>query len=54
MKKTYKVAVIGCGNRGTDTAEAYNFHPRVELVGLCDVNQNAFCPIYGCFIKQRA
>ena len=41
MKKIYKVAVIGCGNRGTDTAEAYNFHPRVELVGLCDVNQNA-------------
>src|SRR5262245_59074425 len=34
--KTYRVAVLGCGMRGTAHARAYHAHPRTELVALCD------------------
>ena len=36
---TYRVALIGCGNRGTQAARAYHAHPRTEVVGLCDLVQ---------------
>ena len=35
--KSYRVAIIGCGPRGTAGGEAYKAHPRVTLVGLCDL-----------------
>ena len=36
---TYRVALIGCGNRGAQAARAYHAHPRTEVVGLCDLVQ---------------
>lgn len=35
--KTYRVAIIGCGHRGTQAALAYQEHPRTEVVALCDL-----------------
>jgi predicted dehydrogenase len=35
--KTYRVAIIGCGPRGTSAAGAYGSHPRTSVVGICDV-----------------
>ena len=35
--KTYRVCILGCRSRGTVTAQAYHAHPRVEVVGLCDL-----------------
>src|SRR5262245_7004147 len=35
--KNYRVAVIGCGPRGTAAADAYDAHPRSTVVGLCDL-----------------
>ena len=38
--KNYRVAIIGCGNRGKQAGLAYNAHPRTEVVGLCDVSKD--------------
>ena len=35
--KTYRVAILGCRARGTTTAQAYDAHPRTEVVALCDL-----------------
>lgn len=36
--KTYRVAIVGCGGRGTQAARAsYGQHPRTQVVGLCDL-----------------
>jgi len=35
--KTYRVAILGCRNRGTAAALAYHAHPRTEVVALCDL-----------------
>ncbi len=35
--KTYRVAILGCRNRGARAAKAYHAHPRTEVVGLCDL-----------------
>lgn len=37
--KTYRIGVLGCGNRGTHAARAYHLHPRTELVGICDLDK---------------
>ena len=37
--KTYRVAMLGCRSRGTSAARAYHAHPRIEVVGLCDLVQ---------------
>ncbi|MBI3921809.1 MAG: Gfo/Idh/MocA family oxidoreductase [Armatimonadetes bacterium] len=34
--KTYRIALIGCGPRGTAAARAYHAHPRTEVVAVCD------------------
>lgn len=34
---TYRVAVIGCRQRGGAAARAYHAHPRTTLVALCDL-----------------
>jgi predicted dehydrogenase len=38
MTKIYRVAIIGCGNRGKAAAVAYTAHPRTDLIAICDVN----------------
>ena len=35
--KTYRVAVVGCRNRGPSIARAFQADPRTEVVGLCDL-----------------
>lgn len=35
--KTYRVAILGCRGRGTAAGRAYHAHPRIEVVGLCDL-----------------
>ena len=35
--KTYRLAILGCRARGTTTAQAYDAHPRTEVVALCDL-----------------
>ena len=35
--KNYRVAILGCRARGTHAGQAYNAHPRTEIVGLCDL-----------------
>ncbi len=35
--KSYRVAIIGCGPRGTAIAQGYAAHPRTEVVALCDL-----------------
>ncbi len=35
--KTYRVALLGCRSRGTSQAKAITQHPRMELVGICDL-----------------
>ncbi len=35
--KTYKVAILGCGDRGMAAGRAYHAHPRTEIAGLCDL-----------------
>lgn len=37
--ETYRVAILGCRARGTTTAQAYQAHPRTEVVALCDLLQ---------------
>ena len=39
MTKIYRVAILGCRNRGTAEARAYHAHPRTEIVALCDLVQ---------------
>ncbi len=34
--KTYRVAILGCRDRGGHVGRAYRAHPRTEVVGLCD------------------
>ena len=36
--KTYRVAILGCGGRGTAQARAIQLHPRAEVVALADLN----------------
>ena len=33
----YRVAILGCRDRGTHGARAYHAHPRTKIVGLCDL-----------------
>ena len=35
--KTYRVAILGCRDRGGHAARAYHAHARTEVVGLCDL-----------------
>ena len=35
--RTYRVAILGCRDRGTSSARVYHAHPRTEVVGLCDL-----------------
>src|SRR5829696_9169789 len=35
--KTYRIAILGCRERGTAAARAYHAHPRTDLVALCDL-----------------
>ena len=42
MMKIYRVAILGCRGRGTAAARAYHAHPRIELVGLCDLIPERF------------
>ena len=37
MRK-YRGAILGCGGRGNSQAAAYNAHPNVDLVALCDID----------------
>ncbi|MBC8233765.1 Gfo/Idh/MocA family oxidoreductase [bacterium] len=39
MRK-YRGAILGCGGRGNSQAAAYNFHPNVSLVALCDIDES--------------
>ena len=34
--KTYRVAILGCRGRGEAAGQAYQAHPRTEVVALCD------------------
>jgi predicted dehydrogenase len=38
-QKTYSVAIVGLGKRGTHHAEAFAQNPRFQIVGLCDIDQ---------------
>lgn len=40
--KTYRVAILGCRNRGGAAARAYHAHPRTSVVGLCDLIPERF------------
>jgi len=42
MMKTYRVAILGCRGRGGAAAKAYHAHPRIDLVGLCDLIPERF------------
>lgn len=37
--RTYRAAIVGCGPRGNSQAEACKAHPAVELVALCDLDE---------------
>ena len=39
MRK-YRGAILGCGGRGNSQAAAYNAHPNVSLVALCDSDES--------------
>ncbi len=36
--QTYRVAMVGCGPRGSQQAAAYQAHPRTAVVALCDLD----------------
>jgi predicted dehydrogenase len=38
--KTYRVAILGCRSRGTSAARVYHAHPRTQVVGLCDLQED--------------
>ena len=40
MMKKYRGAILGCGGRGNSQASAYNAHPDVSLVALCDIDES--------------
>ncbi len=35
--RTYRAAIVGCGERGTEAGRAYHAHPRTRVVGVCDL-----------------
>ena len=35
----YRIAILGCGSRGTSAGQAYHAHPRTEIVALCDLSK---------------
>ena len=39
MAKIYRAALLGCGSRGGHAARAYRYHPRTDVVGLCDLDR---------------
>ncbi|MEE3233494.1 MAG: Gfo/Idh/MocA family oxidoreductase [Candidatus Latescibacterota bacterium] len=53
MTKIYRVAIIGCGNRGKAAARAYIAHPRTELVAICDV-KSELCRALGDDLNVQA
>ena len=53
MTKIYRVAIIGCGNRGKAAARAYCAHPRTELIAICDVKPE-LCRILGDELNVQA
>ena len=53
MTKIYRVAIIGCGNRGKAAARAYCAHPRTELIAICDVKPE-LCRILGDELNVHA
>lgn len=40
-EKKYRVAIIGCGGMGNSHANAYQNHPRTEVVAAMDINLDA-------------
>ena len=40
MARTYRAALLGCGNRGAHASRAYRHHPRTDVVGLCDLDRS--------------
>jgi len=47
MTDTLRVGIIGYGKVGKIRHECVKSHPQLELVGVCDVNQEA-CALAGC------
>ena len=39
MTKIYRAALLGCGGRGRHASRAYRYHPRTDVVGLCDLDR---------------
>ncbi|MBI2297547.1 MAG: Gfo/Idh/MocA family oxidoreductase [Armatimonadetes bacterium] len=39
MSRLWRVAIVGCGPRGTHAGKAYHAHPRTAVVGLCDTDR---------------
>ena len=39
MARIYRAALLGCGNRGGHASHAYRYHPRTDVVGLCDLDR---------------
>ena len=39
MAKIYRAALLGCGKRGSYASRAYRYHPRTDMVGLCDLDR---------------
>ena len=39
MAKIYRAALLGCGSRGGHASRAYRYHPRTDVVGLCDLDR---------------
>ena len=39
MAKIYRAALLGCGSRGGQASRAYRYHPRTDVVGLCDLDR---------------
>lgn len=39
MDKIYRAALLGCGKRGGYASHAYRYHPRTDIVGLCDLDR---------------
>jgi predicted dehydrogenase len=36
--RIYRVALLGCGKRGTAASRGYQLHPRTQMVALCDLD----------------
>lgn len=39
MAQVYRTALLGCGNRGGYASRSYRYHPRTDVVGLCDLDR---------------